>query len=176
MEQTERVASAPAPSWVQRVLIGRNPRRTAVRIVIFLAVSFILFKFVLVPIRIQGISMFPSYKEGGVNCVNRLAYVFHGPKRGDVVAIRLRAGMHVMYMKRVVGLPGETVAFRRGTVLINGRPLLEPYLRDSCDWNLPAELLGPDEYFVVGDNRSMPADLHTKGRVERKYVIGKVLW
>ena len=55
--------------------------------------------------------MLPTYRDHGVNFVNRLAYVFHEPRRGDVVAIRTLAGEHVMYMKRIVGLPGETVTF-----------------------------------------------------------------
>ena len=66
-------------------------------------------------------------------------------------------------MKRIVGLPGETVAFVDGRVLINGEVLDEPYEKSSCDWNLPPVKLGPDEYFVVGDNRTMPWADHTFG-------------
>ena len=86
-----------------------------------MAVSFVVFKFVLLPIRVEGGSMLPTYQDRSVNFVNRLAYLFHEPRRGDVVAIGLLAGEHVMYMKRVVGLPGETVAFHKGHLYINGQ-------------------------------------------------------
>src|SRR4051812_3823764 len=94
-----------APSWVRTMVIGRNPRRTLVRILIMVVTCFVVSKFVLLPIRVEGISMLPTYKERGVNCINRLAYIFHEPRRGDVVAVRL-AGQHVMLLKRIVGLPG----------------------------------------------------------------------
>lgn len=167
--------NSPPQPWLKVVLVGRNPIFTFYRVIGLVAVSYLVFNFVLLPIRVDGISMLPTYKSGAVNCLNRLAYAFHPPRRGDVVGIRLRAGRHVMYMKRIVGLPGETIAFRHGRILINGRPLYEPYLRTPCDWDIAPDVLGGDEYFVVGDNRTMPAADHTKGKVERKYIVGKVL-
>ena len=163
------------PSWVLRVLIGRNPRRTLVRLVVLVAGSFIVFKFMLVPVHVDGISMLPTYKANGVNFVNRLAYLFHEPRRGDVVAIGLQAGEHVMYMKRIVGLPGEAVAFHGGRLFINGEPLEEPYVKLPCDWEHEPEPVGPDQYYVVGDNRDMPWDDHYKGRLTRDRIVGKVL-
>jgi signal peptidase I len=106
--------------------------------------------------------------------VNRLAYLWHEPRRSDVVSIRL-AGVHLMYLKRIISLPGETVAFVNGQVLINGEVLDEPYEKLPCDWNRPPEKLGPDEYFVVGDNRSMPWQDHTFGKVERNRIVGKAV-
>jgi signal peptidase I len=164
----------PRPGLVRVIAIGRNPKNTLIRIVVLVVVCFVVFNFILLPIRVTGISMLPAYKDRSVNCVNRLAYLWHEPRRGDVVSIRY-AGPHVMLMKRIVGLPGETVAFKDGRVLINGTPLDEPYEKSPCDWNLPPVKLGADEYFVVGDNRTMPAELHTFGRVERERIIGKVL-
>jgi len=167
--------AAQPPSWLLRVLIGRNSKRTLARIVVLVAVSFVLFKFVLVPIRVEGGSMLPAYKENGVNFVNRLAYLFHEPRRGDVVAIGLQAGEHVMYMKRIVGLPGETVAFHQGRLYINGKLLDEPYVKLPGHWEREPVQVGPDQYYVVGDNRDMPWDDHVHGRAERDYIVGKVL-
>jgi signal peptidase I len=167
--------AAQPPSLLLRVLIGRKPKRTLARIVVLVAVSFVVFKFVLVPIRVEGRSMLPTYKDHGVNFVNRQAYLFHEPRRGDVVAIRTRAGEHVMYMKRIVGLPGETVTFHQGYVFINGKLLDEPYLSLRGTWEHEPEQDGPDQYYVVGDNRDMPWDDHYKSRPERKLIIGKVL-
>ena len=118
--------------------------------------------------------MLPTYKENRVNLVSRLAYRWSEPKRGDVIAIRF-AGPHMMLMKRIVGMPGETISFHRGHVLINGEPLTEPYVQLTCTWELPPEKIGPNEYYVVGDNRSMPPNDHTKGRATRNRIIGKVL-
>ena len=164
-----------SPSWVQRVLIGRNPKRTLVRIVILLVVSTVVFKFVLQPIRVEGGSMLPTYKDRGIHLVNRLAYVFHQPRRGDVVAIRMLAGGHVMYMKRIIGLPGENVAFHSGRLYIDGKPMDEPYVKFRCYWNHEPVPVGPNQYYVVGDNRDMPWAYHEKGRHTRDRIVGKVI-
>jgi signal peptidase I len=167
--------AAQPPSLLQQILIGRNPKRTLMRVVVLVAVSFVVFTYVLRPIRVEGGSMLPTYKDHGVNFVNRLAYLFHEPRRGDVVAIRLLAGGHVMYMKRIIGLPGETVAFHHGRAYINGRALDEPYLKYRGDWEQEPTLVGPDQYYVVGDNRDMPWDDHYKGRSARELIVGKIL-
>jgi signal peptidase I len=167
--------AAQPPSWLQRVLIGRNPKRTLVRIVVLVVVCVVVFNYVLLPVRVVGVSMLPTYPDNSVRFVNRLAYLFHQPRRGDVVAIRLHAGRHVMYMKRIVGLPGETVAFHQGKLYINGQPLDEPYLKWPCNWEHDPEQIGPDRYYVVGDNRDMPWADHEKGRPTRELIVGKVL-
>src|ERR1700730_761545 len=137
------VETAAQPSFLRTVFIGRNPRITLVRIVILVIASFVIFRFVFLPIRVEGASMLPTYHERGVNFVNRLAYLFHEPRRGDVVAIRT-SGISIMYMKRIVGLPGETVAFHNGHAVIDGRMLDEPYLRFESFWEHEARRLGPD--------------------------------
>ncbi len=175
MTEPGQIQSKPQPhGWLRVIVLGRNPRLTFIRIVILVVTCFILFRFVLLPVRITGISMLPTLKNGSVNCVNRLAYVQHQPQRGDIVSIRL-AGNHVMYMKRIVGLSGETIAFEDGHVVINGVVLDEPYETTPCDWNLPPEKIGADEYYVVGDNRTMPPEDHVKGRVLRDRIIGKAM-
>jgi signal peptidase I len=163
------------PGWVQRVVIGRNPKRTLVRTVVLAAVLLIVFNYVLVAVRVDGGSMLPTYKENGVNLIYRLAYLFHEPQRGDVVAVRLLAGGHRLYMKRIVGLPGETLAFHGGHILINGKPLAEPYVKFQCDWNHAPVQVGPNEYYVVGDNRDNEWEWHVQGRAPRALIIGKVL-
>lgn len=166
----------PSPSWLRTMLIGRQPRFTLLRILVLIAVTFVTFKFILVPIRIGGPSMLPTYRENNVNVVNRLAYRWHEPRRGDVVAIRL-AGEHIMYMKRIVALPGETIEFVHGRLLINGQEVDEPYVKFECRWTFTPrpEPLGPDEYYVVGDNRSMRHTDHTQGVAQRYRIVGKVL-
>ncbi len=156
------------------MVVGRNPRATLVRVAVLAVTSFVVFRFILLPARIEGISMLPTYQDRSVNFINRLAYRWHEPRRCDVVGIRL-AGLHVMYLKRIIGLPGETVAFVGGRVQINGEVLDEPYEKTPCDWNYPPVKLGPDEYFMVGDNRTMPWEQHTFGRTTRDHIVGKAL-
>jgi signal peptidase I len=87
-------------------LIGRNPRATLLRIAILVSVSLLVFGWILVPLRLAGISMLPTYRDGAFNFANRAAYWIGEPARGDVVAIRM-AGPHAFYVKRIVGMPGE---------------------------------------------------------------------
>jgi signal peptidase I len=165
-----------SPGWLRIILVGRNPRITLVRIIVLVLAVYLVRAFALLPIRIKGPSMLPTYQENGVNFVNRLAYFHSEPQRGDVVAIRF-AGESILLMKRVVGLPGETVEFRGGKVFINGKKLEEPYMAPDypCSWEIPPETLKPGWYYVVGDNRTMPEQFHTKGEASRQRIVGKIL-
>ncbi len=160
---------------VRRLIFGENPRRTTVRILALTAVSVVVFGWVLIPVRAEGVSMMPTYRSGSLNLVNRLAFLMHPPQRGDVVAIGL-AGPHVVYIKRVIGLPGERIAIAEGTVRINGKPLDEPYVRNKSAWTMREVQLGADEYFLIGDNRGMSADDHDFGRAPRSRILGKVVF
>jgi signal peptidase I len=146
-----------------------------VRVLVLAVISFILFKWVLIPIRTEGSSMLPTYTADKLHFVNRLSYGRSGPQRGDVVAIQM-AGPHVLYVKRIVGLPGERVAIAGGQVLINGVGLPEPYVRHRRPWDVAEVTLGPLEYFVIGDNRGMSAGEHDFGRVEIGRILGKVVF
>jgi signal peptidase I len=166
--------------WVQRVLVGRRPRTTLLRILVLVGVCAVTFRFVLLPIKVQGISMQPTYHDREVDCINRLAYLTHAPQRGDVVGVRFSdpgkfSLPHELLLKRIIGLPGETVAFHEGHVYIDGQLLDEPYLKNPCDWEHAPMQCGPDEYYIVGDNRSMPFSFHMQGCVTRDHIVGKVL-
>lgn len=167
-------SSGPASSGWRVAVLGRNPRRTLTRASVLLLGSFVVFKFLFLPIRVTGISMDPNYRDGRINFVNSLSYAWSEPRRGDVVAIQM-AGRRVLLLKRVIGLPGETVAITRGVVTINGQILPEPYVKFSSGWDKDAVTLGPGEYFVVGDNRSMDVQHHTLGVTLRQRIVGKVL-
>lgn len=154
------------------------------RTAFWVVVCVVVFKLLLVHVRVDGISMLPTCPDQSVYWVNRLAYVRHAPQRGDVVAIRFikmdsaisrLEPPGVMLLKRIIGLPGETVAFVNGRVLINGEILDEPYEKSGYDWNSAPVTLGPDEYYVVGDNRSMPPEYHTHGKCERSRIVGKAM-
>lgn len=160
---------------MRTLLFGSNPRRTLLRGAALVVAAVVVFGFVLLPVRLEGISMLPTYRDGALNFANRLAFLWRQPSRGDVVAIRM-AGPRVLYVKRIIGLPGERVEIAGGTVLIDGRPLVEPTVVYKAPWNVPAVTLGDDEYFVVGDNRAMVARNHDFGLVKRERIVGRMLF
>jgi signal peptidase I len=159
------------------------------RAAIWAVIIITVWEFILTPIRVEGISMLPTYHDREINVINHLAYLRHEPQRGDVVAIRiipdeasanhlpdgLKMPPHAVLLKRIVGLPGETVSFSGGHILINGTPLNELYETLQCDWNIPPTTLANDEYFVVGDNRTMSERDHTKGAYKRNQIIGRAV-
>lgn len=164
-------------------MIGRNPKATLLRAAIWVAICVVIFKVVLVHVRVDGISMLPTYTDDSRHWVSRLAYFLHEPQRGDVVAIGERGendarrllAPNLMFLKRIIGLPGETIAFAGGRVLVNGEILDEPYEKFPCNWDRPPVTLGADEYFVVGDNRSMAEQDHTFGICKRYQIVGKLV-
>ncbi len=162
-------------SLTRRLVFGSNPRRTAVRVLVLAAVSFVTFRWVLMPIRAEGISMLPTYHSGSLNLVNRLAFVYAKPQRGDIIAIRL-AGPHVLYVKRVVALPGERFSMVQGQAYIDGAPLIEPYVRERRPWDVHEVTLTSREYYVIGDNRGMRASDHDFGRVDVTRIVGRVIF
>lgn len=160
-----------AQSLLTRVVAGSNPRRTLIRAAILVAAAYIVFGFVLLPVRGVGVSMQPTIEQGDLMFVNRLSYRWREPARGDIVAVRV-AGGSVVYVKRLLGLPGDRIAFVEGVLWRNGEPVDEPYARRREDWRLREATLGANDYFVVGDNRSMPMAQHDFGTTTRARLIG----
>ena len=162
-------------SILKIVTVGRNPKSTLTRTIFLGIFCFFLFRYVLIPIKVYGKSMEPAYRNGSINFVNTLCYLFHEPQRGDVVAIAM-TGTRVMLLKRIIGLPGETVAFLDGTLFINGRRFPEPYIKTDYQWTRDEVKNDGGEYFVAGDNRSVPISVHSLGRVKRRKIVGRVLF
>ena|SRR5581483_5901073 len=170
------IKSIRLPQWLRTFIFGRKPKWTLARLGLLIISVFIVFNFVLTrPIRVTGRSMLPTYHDGQINFLNRLAYLRHEPQRGDVVGIRY-SGEDVMLLKRIVGLPGEQVSFEEGKLFINGQALDEPYMKLHCNWTHKPLKLGPNDYYVVGDNRSMAWDDHEHGAADRRRIVGKVLF
>jgi signal peptidase I len=160
---------------LRELLIGRSLGRSLIRGLLIGAVLMAGSRFVLVPVRAHGISMVPTYDEGQLLFANRLAYRFGRPvQRGDVVAITLKAGNAVL-VKRVIGLPGERVRIDQGQVFVDDRPLDEPYCVYRLPWNIQETQLGPDEIFVIGDNRSMLEKHHDFGRAPQGRILGRMI-
>ena len=160
---------------VKRWVFGRNPRMTALRVVVLILGATAVFGWILLPVRAHGISMRPTYGDGTLLLVNRTAYRWTMPSRGDVVAIRM-AGWRTVYVKRIVALPGERVAITNGILLVNDQPVSEPYVKYRSRWQTAPVTLAGDEYFVVGDNRGMAQTSHEFGKVKRDRIVGKVVF
>ncbi|HNQ88766.1 MAG TPA: signal peptidase I [Verrucomicrobiota bacterium] len=173
-----RAANSHAPPirslWL-RLIVGKNPRVTLIRAAILGLACWLLFRHGLLPVRITGISMEPTYRNRSINLVNRFPYLYRQPRRGEVIAIQT-TGPSVMYMKRILGLPGEQVELRHGKLFINNDLLPEPYVHGDEPWDFPRRTLKPDEYLVLGDNRSMPIESHAGGVIQRWRIVGPVLW
>ena len=102
-------------------------------------------------------------------------FPFHRPRRGDVIVFKYPLDPSRDFVKRVIGLPGETVEIHRGTVKIDGKALEEPYLEERDLSSLGPVLVPPDSYFVVGDNRDGSSDSRQWGPVPLENIVGKVL-
>jgi signal peptidase I len=176
---SESDSNSPIPWW-QVVIVGRNPRTTLVRLVVTAVLVYFGFRASVQPIVVSGISMAPTHRDGRRLFVNRLAYRFSPPRRGDVIAIR-EAGEKLFLLKRVIALPGERIRIVNGQVLIDDQVLDEPYLlppaagvRNPSPWNVDEVHLRADELYVIGDNRSMRKEDHYFGRVDFPRVVGRL--
>lgn len=145
-----------------------------VQTILMALVLYFLIDLVLGRVRVENISMEPTVRPGQFILVNKLAYRLGEFKRGDVIIFHYPRNPHEDYIKRVVGLPGETVTIRDGRVYINGQPLDEPYIsappQYDGEWVVP-----DDQVFVLGDNRNQSSDSHSWGFVPRNLVVGRAL-
>jgi len=136
---------------------------------------FFIVTFVAQPVRVQGASMQPRIEDNERILINKAIYRFQGVARGDVVVFYYPRDPSVSYIKRVIGLPGDRVEIRGGTVYVNDGAIEEPYLlpeyRDRYD--MPETLVERGHYFVMGDHRTSSMDSRSFGAVPEKYIYGK---
>ena len=127
---------------------------------------------------VQGQSMYPNFDDNQVLYVSRLNYIIGSPERTDIVVFHYPRNPQEDYIKRVIGLPGDLVEIRDTLVYVNGEPLEEPYINEACtpgDCPEGRWQLGPEEYFVMGDNRNHSSDSRAFGPVSRDLIVGEVL-
>jgi len=125
-------------------------------------------------VRVDGLSMNPTLQHGEYVLVSRLAYKTGQPQRGDIIVFSFPIDQKQDLIKRVIGLPGETITIRNNEVLVNGEKLEEPYIAQSPvysgEWTV-----GEGELFVLGDNRNDSKDSHQWGLLPQDNIIGKAL-
>jgi signal peptidase I len=110
---------------------------------------------------------------GGAKAVDNPVFVFGAPSFGDIIVFRFPAQPEKDFIKRVIGVPGDTIEIRAGRVYLNGVGLDEPYIREGANYDKPAQVVPPGHYFVLGDNRPNSSDSHVWGWVPADNLIGK---
>ncbi|MEK7115226.1 MAG: signal peptidase I, partial [Patescibacteria group bacterium] len=131
--------------------------------------------YVVQPFLVSGQSMEPNFQGGNYLLIDEVSYRFEKPKREDVIVFRYPGDEKTFYIKRIIGIPEDQVVVDNGRVSINGKILDEDYLADDARTvgNINKKL-GPDEYFVMGDNRDYSFDSRQWGVLPQENIIGVV--
>jgi signal peptidase I len=157
---------------VQGHLHWRSVARTSLQLAALgvLAIAF----FMRTP-EVSGLSMAPRIASGEFVLINTISYHLHAPQRGDIIAFRHDSPAPEVFIKRVIGLPGDRIAIERGRVSVNGVPLPEPYVRFADNRSFPEAVVPPDSLYVLGDNRVDSNDSRFWGFVKEDEVLGKAI-
>lgn len=146
--------------------------REVLQTLILAVVLYFLIDLVIARVRVENISMLPTLQPGEFLLVNKMAYELGDFNRGDIVVFHYSPEED--YIKRVIGLPGDTVEIGDGRVLVNGQLLEEPYIsappQYTGSWEVPEGSL-----FVLGDNRNQSSDSHRWGFIDEESVIGEAM-
>lgn len=158
-----------------------SPRSLIIYTIVALALAFFIRFFIAAPYVVSGASMIPTFYDYHYLIIDRVTYGFDEPARGDVIVLDLPQDTSRALIKRVIGLPGETVSLSNNAVTItnpahpDGFVLSEPYL-DPNNFGGPTDMsitLGDDQYFVLGDNRRVSADSRSWGVLPREDIVGR---
>jgi len=142
-----------------------------IAIVIFAGLQLIVQDYI-----IEQYSMEPSFQEGQRVLVSKVVYKLNEPERGDVIVFHPPppySPKATPFIKRIIGLPGDTVEIKMGSVYVNGSQLHEPYIKESPKYTFHQYKIPEDNYFVLGDNRNNANDSHSGWTVPRRNIIGK---
>ena len=166
-EEHHRSAAGVTLSWFRDLSLS-----------VLIAIVVILFLYQ--PVKVEGTSMMPSLQNDERIFINKFVYRFgiSDIGRGDTVVFLYPGDPTKSYIKRVIGVPGDTVEIQDGTVVVNGQPLSEPYVAEDYRDRIPMarKIVPPDQYFVLGDHRSSSNDSRSWGWVPRQYIYGKAVF
>lgn len=154
---------------------------TGIYLLTILCITYLVIQYVGQRTEVNGESMEPTLSSGDNLIVDKISYRFHEPQRFDIIVFPFMYRSETYYIKRIIGLPGETVQISEdGKIYINGEELIESYGKEVMEAEhigLAREpiTLGDDEYFVLGDNRNNSSDsrMYEVGNIKRDQIIGR---
>jgi signal peptidase I len=144
-------------------------------LVISVIASVFIVTFLYQPVRVEGTSMQPELRDQDRLFIDKFFFRFEKIERGDIVVFHYPRDPEKSYIKRIIGLPGDSIFIDHGRVWVDNQPLSEPYVparyRDTR--SMPEMIVPPGEYFVMGDHRSISSDSRDFGPVDRDLIYGK---
>ena len=173
-------SNKPLEKDIEKDTLGHSIIEWIKVVVIALAIALPIRWFVAEPFIVNGASMDPTFATGQFLVVDRLTYRFEAPKRGDVIVFEYPNDPSTYYIKRIIGLPGETVNIKDGKITIinkenpSGLTLNEPYISAMhLSTDTSSRTLTSTQYFVMGDNRAQSSDSRYWGPLESHFIIGR---
>jgi signal peptidase I len=122
---------------------------------------------------VKDVSMQPTLIDGQRLIINKALYDFTNPKRGDIIIVHPPIDSQREFVKRLIGLPRDTIEIKYHVVYVNNIPLVEPYIKTSPDYNFGPFTIPENNYFILGDNRNNSTDSHLNWTVTREEIVGK---
>ncbi len=173
---TVEPAQAEAPEKAKKKSVGREIFEWVMVFVVAVGAALLIRTFIFEPVRVDGGSMLETLHDNEYMIVTKYQYLFGDPERFDVVICHYPDRGNTNFVKRVVGLPGDTVSMHDQTLFINGEAVDEDYITHKINYTMGEITLGEDEYFVLGDNRSNSNDSHSQsvGPLKRDQIKGQV--
>jgi len=147
-------------------------------VLVSVAASVLIIMFLYQPVRVEGTSMLPRLEDRDRLFINKFVYHFEAIHRGDIVVFHYPRDPEKSYIKRVIALPGDRLRINRGDVYLNGRLVPEPYVPEEYRdlKSMPETVIPEDEYFMMGDHRSISSDSREFGPVDRDLIYGKAVF
>ncbi len=172
MSEETSVISTPPTETLTANLQHPNLFRDFVETMLLIAIAFLVVNALIGRFRIEQVSMLPNLHEGEYVIVDKVSYLFRQPARGEIVVLKRASDADLI--KRVIGLPGETIQVSDGQVQINGQPIAEPYLKDPrINQDTPPLDIPADRVFVMGDNRNNSSDSRGFGPIPVGDIVGR---
>jgi len=154
--------------------------RELAEVIVLAVILYFGISFAVQAVHVEGLSMWATLEDNDYLIANKIDYRLHAPQRGDIIILRPPTDNSKDFIKRVIALPGERLLIRSGVVYINGHKLDEPYLPEAwislTEWpsNSPSgQVMGPNQYFVMGDNRNRSQDSRVFGPITRDRIDGR---
>ena len=149
--------------------------RELIETIAFTLLIFLVIRFAAQSFRVDGESMEPGFHTDEYVLVDKVTYLFHAPERGDIIVFHYPLDTSRDFIKRVIGVPGDVVSTNTTNVIVDGKTLNEPYIRVPFNFANDTWKLGPNQFFVMGDNRDNSLDSRSWGLLDKSYIVGKVV-